>query len=399
MNPAETKLPDWQRGIPLEKLKPITAIFRAWDKGLALGAFSQIMDRDIASAIADGELVVYGASDAAPEALALTKLLKKGGTMLDFTGFAAAFAEPGDLRITRFASAGAELSAVKLLSDCSKGKRAWLEVWEESERDKRIARAAGFVWSHSRILGSSEVRGVWCKNVAELPRSPMTLKQLRLDSLCLSRLKLPSPELVREWAGKAKQAVGIVVKAWADHYSTYNVGKTWTAVAVRGFGGLTDFIEKPREMPRAWKQENPDKLEWQLADTPLRAQLPELEPLIALVPGVKHRIRLMRLAAKTGLLERHADIVDPDCGTEAGQTLRIHLPLQTNKAVAFESWGQRGEHFFAHMAEGEAWYLDTRKPHRARNQGDSDRVHLVMDVESCPELVAMLSDNPPEATL
>ena len=42
------------------------------------------------------------------------------------------------------------------------------------------------------------------------------------------------------------------------------------------------------------------------------------------------------------------------------------------------------------MRVGEAWYLDTRKGHRARNLGDEDRVHLVMDVESNSELLELL---------
>ena len=32
------------------------------------------------------------------------------------------------------------------------------------------------------------------------------------------------------------------------------------------------------------------------------------------------------------------------------------------------------------MKEGEIWYLDIRKPHKAVNWGDVSRVHLVIDV-------------------
>ena len=38
-----------------------------------------------------------------------------------------------------------------------------------------------------------------------------------------------------------------------------------------------------------------------------------------------------------------------------------------------------------------AWYLDTRKPHTAVNAGATERIHLVMDVESSPELLALLN--------
>jgi hypothetical protein len=38
------------------------------------------------------------------------------------------------------------------------------------------------------------------------------------------------------------------------------------------------------------------------------------------------------------------------------------------------------------MQEGECWYLDTRKPHEAINGGDTDRVHLVIDVPASPQI-------------
>jgi len=32
------------------------------------------------------------------------------------------------------------------------------------------------------------------------------------------------------------------------------------------------------------------------------------------------------------------------------------------------------------MRVGECWVLDTRKPHTVINEGDEDRIHLVVDV-------------------
>ena len=42
------------------------------------------------------------------------------------------------------------------------------------------------------------------------------------------------------------------------------------------------------------------------------------------------------------------------------------------------------------MRVGEAWYLDVRKPHRAYNGGTTDRIHIVVDVESNEKLRSML---------
>ena len=42
------------------------------------------------------------------------------------------------------------------------------------------------------------------------------------------------------------------------------------------------------------------------------------------------------------------------------------------------------------MGINEAWLLDTRKPHRAVNNGEEDRVHLVIDIVSNPNARTLL---------
>ncbi len=144
-------------------------------------------------------------------------------------------------------------------------------------------------------------------------------------------------------------------------------------------------------MSKSWKAENAGRLEATVADTPARRALPELEELLALIPGEHQRIRLMRLEPGGGELTRHADITDVEAGTTAGKLLRIHLPLQTNPEVEFTSWDVvSGVPYARHMAPGSAWFLDTRKPHTAVNRGETARIHLVVDAYSSPELLAML---------
>ncbi len=57
-------------------------------------------------------------------------------------------------------------------------------------------------------------------------------------------------------------------------------------------------------------------------------------------------------------------------------------PIFTNEGVLFSSWNWNGKEDIRHMGEGEIWYLDIRKPHKATNTGDSPRIHLVIDVVS-----------------
>ena len=41
-----------------------------------------------------------------------------------------------------------------------------------------------------------------------------------------------------------------------------------------------------------------------------------------------------------------------------------------------------GKRHKVNMMIGECWYLDVRKPHRAINEGATERTHLVVDVEA-----------------
>lgn len=91
-------------------------------------------------------------------------------------------------------------------------------------------------------------------------------------------------------------------------------------------------------------------------------------------------------------MTRHADITDLEAGTDPRKVLRIHIPLRTNPGVRFRSWGLDGQAVERHMDVGELWYLDTRKPHTAINGGETERIHLVVDTYSTPEILAQLGD-------
>ena len=143
-------------------------------------------------------------------------------------------------------------------------------------------------------------------------------------------------------------------------------------------------------MNKKWKAENLGSLNWQLEDTPLRAQFPEVEVLLDQLPGKKHRIRFMSLKPEDGELRRHTDLVDPDQGISDGKLARIHFPIVTNDKVEFQNWDWDGKADPINMKVGEAWYLDVRKPHRAVNSGDTHRIHMVVDVESSEDLRKLL---------
>jgi hypothetical protein len=91
-----------------------------------------------------------------------------------------------------------------------------------------------------------------------------------------------------------------------------------------------------------------------------------------------------------GELARHTDQVDPDAGIKPGKLMRMHVPLETNDHVKFSSWTPGGQGLDVHMDVGNSYFLDTRKPHKAVNDGTTIRTHLVIDVVANAKFIAQM---------
>jgi hypothetical protein len=300
----------------------------------------------------------------------------------DFTGSVRSRIRRGDLVITRLACRPGYEPAVasSIRAQQRRARRTWLTLWQESPADRAIAAHLKATQIATKILAGSELLSVWTTGAP-----PESVALPEPESWTMRPLKIWLPSVT-----KAKQALARVGETFVGHYSSqYNQSQSWSATSLRGYSDDSRFIAKPSEMPRSWKKQHAAELTWPLTDTSLRAQLPEMEALIKSVPGLKHRIRIMKLRA-SGVIKRHSDAIDKETGIAPGKLLRIHVPLVTNAGVHFTVWRLNGQKERAHMAEGEVWYLDTRKPHEVVNHGAKDRIHLVMDVVLCPELLAML---------
>jgi hypothetical protein len=178
--------------------------------------------------------------------------------------------------------------------------------------------------------------------------------------------------------------------SYQDHYSNYNAKHAWSALSIRGYAPDVQMIAKPSEMNAKWKAAHAHE-DFHLQDTTLRAQLPAIEPLLSAFGAVDwHRIRLMRLQPGGGELQRHTDQVDADSGFGVGQLMRIHVPLKTNPEVIFTVWDANDVPKHVHMPTYSAYALDTRWPHRAINGGTDERIHLVMDAVTTPDLQSRL---------
>jgi hypothetical protein len=93
--------------------------------------------------------------------------------------------------------------------------------------------------------------------------------------------------------------------------------------------------------------------------------------------------RLLRLPPG-GVIGEHRDTYH---GFEYGQ-LRLHAPITTNGGIENIIRGQRLK-----WLPGELWYGDFGSLHSVRNEGETDRVHLVIDVLITPSVIQLFPDD------
>lgn len=365
--------PAWARGFDLDRLREIARVFKRHDEGLVLGAFGAVKENVIAGWLAEGRLDLVE-RDGRVVAACCSSVVARRKVVRDWQDDPRFEVEEGARHVTRFAFEDED--AARLLAEqverLAVSRGLWIEAWMEHPGDRAFVSRLRTAWQGSKVSAASEIRGVFRRLVSG---GPATLRGYStVETAHLSRLDLPPVDIA-----PLLRAVEERVSGWADHYSGYNKRNSWTALALRSFGGDPSFIIKPSEMSKAWKEEHADALAWSVEDTSLRALLPEAEALLRLVPGRHERVRLMRLAPGGGELTRHSDITDPDAGIRPGTLARIHIPLVSNPEVVFDGWLPDGTQVRRHFAVGSVWYLDTRKPHRAVNAGRTDRIHLVVD--------------------
>lgn len=361
---------EWLRGQSETEVKRIAKRFSDFDKPITHGSMADLGKQKVASMLADGEILETWHSVVA------VRTVNKKTSIKDFAN-AVCFQDSSFKYVKRVATDDVVTCADYLQTVI--GSPAVYELWEEKPEHMRLAKALGLTYRFSKIRSTSEIIGVYTNFEPHyIVRSDV------FDSLTQVHMSMPRLDTL----GVLEEITSL--GDFEDHYSKYNKSEAWSAVSLRGYGDES-FIIKPTEMTQSWKKANPEKLSWTLHDTPLRAKLPETEKLVQMIPGEKHRIRLMRLAPGGGELQRHTDKQDTTLGTHDGDLMRIHIPIVTNPGVIFTSWDLHGKPNEVYMDTGEVWYLDIRKPHRAINGGTTDRIHLVIDVEANDALRTLVS--------
>lgn len=113
--------------------------------------------------------------------------------------------------------------------------------------------------------------------------------------------------------------------------------------------------------------------------TPLLAAMPSAADLISRLPSVVRRAHLMRLGPR-GLLDWHFDNQAIHL-EECRLLVAIHAPpgavtLMGHEAISFP--------------EGQVWSGDFSFPHRVENPAERQRIMLIMDLRTSPELARLL---------
>jgi len=152
---------------------------------------------------------------------------------------------------------------------------------------------------------------------------------------------------------------------WEKHLSDYHDGN-WQSISLNAPGGF-------RTEQRSGAA---------FAPTEALARCSYVAEVMGALPGVKNRVRFLRLRPG-GEIFPHSDPmhqIDP-------ALVRLHVPVTTNPQVHF-----RVNDVSLAMRPGELWYVDVRFRHCVRNDGPTDRVHLVLDIVADDALRAMMAE-------
>lgn len=167
----------------------------------------------------------------------------------------------------------------------------------------------------------------------------------------------------------AAEVASIAAEDWVPHFNTGYYEGEWRVAALRSVGGRAGQI-----FPDHTKTN-------EFADTPLLAQCPQMQAVLAAFACPFTAVRLLKLTPGTRIREH----CDHNLGYEDGE-VRLHLPILSNSAVEFVLAGE-----VVPLQPGETWYLNFNLPHRVANLGTTDRVHLVLDCVLNPWLDELLT--------
>jgi len=172
----------------------------------------------------------------------------------------------------------------------------------------------------------------------------------------LDRIKLP---LEFDSERLLKDLAQFTESEWIDHFVKQNYEGVWQAIPLRAKAGACHPIQQIYSDPSCTDFCATDYLQ----------RTPYMKEVLEQFQCQLLSVRLMKLNAGSRIKEH----IDPDLAMESGYA-RLHIPITTNSQMEFLLNGEP-----VVMNSGECWYLRLSDPHSLNNNGDSDRVHIVID--------------------
>jgi len=254
----------------------------------------------------------------------------------------------------------------------------WCKIFEENTLVKSAVLDSNFKKIGIKVNTFSDVIGIYYKGertftpVVDTENINMAKTSLKFDEKIINQL--------------VEELQNLDLK-YTNHNSNYNKKQSWQALSILGFEKDSKYVDK-----KADNTEDRPLVQTDLYDL-LEGEKKLLGEFLDKIPGKFDRVRFMTLKPGGGELKRHTDQTDPTWGTTDGKMVRLHIPLKTNENVIFTSWNNNGERKKYNMKKGECWFLDTRRPHTAINNGNDIRIHLVADVWSNDKIRNILRQN------
>jgi hypothetical protein len=259
-----------------------------------------------------------------------------------------------------------------------------IKLWEEDTILKEtIISSTPYFWVDTIVAPSGNLVGVYTSDNSLQPASEK-------DMICV--VCLPFNVVV------SQGLIDLVTKyedSMVAHYSTSNdLKNSWKGLALQGYTPKFQDLFKPEEMEKAWQKKNSisptQSYEKLLQETDIMVHFKYyLTELRKALPGKMHRIRILCLAPG-GKVSRHSDKPIQTDLDEGKIIMRYHLPLVTNDNVKMKIWNLHGDLIEIKMEVGYLYQFDSRKPHAVENDGETNRHHLVFDVELDPALEPIL---------
>lgn len=148
--------------------------------------------------------------------------------------------------------------------------------------------------------------------------------------------------------------------AWPQHFNQADYSGHWSSIALRSVSGSeTDIRAHPEGI---------------YINTPLLAKCPYFQLILGQFHCPQESVRLLALAPGS-IINEHRD---SQTSYEYG-FLRLHIPIETGHQVTFRVDGE-----VLPMAVGECWYANFDLLHSVRNDGVTERVHLILDCRRNP---------------